>query len=459
MKTMKFFILSAICLIFAAIYWGFILQSTSIKNDIALACIFITIALLMSGIMMEYLAVLIFVSIVLCTKIAPAEIALSGFASDAFWLIFAGLPLGLAIQKTGLANQVANKLIKICRGKYLYLASGAAIFGTLLAFIMPSSSGRVILLLPILIAFAKAHGYPPGSKGYLGLLLSGVFASNIAGFAILPANLPNIVLMGSVASMYHTNLNYNSYLFANFPVLGLVKIILLLIVICFLFQEPPSKEISPVHLSPVKLTRPELKLSIYLLILLAAWWLGSFTGLSPAWPALLVGTLCLLPRIGVLDHKKFLKEVNLELLFYIGGLMGLSAVINVTGLGNILGQKLISFFHFNPLHQFLNYYLLTICSSLIGLLATLPGIPAIMTPLTTHLAQATHLSIAGVLATQVVSYSIFILPYQSPPMLAAITFGNIPFKVIVKLCLIMTALSIIVIMPLDYLWLTLIKIF
>lgn len=404
---------------------------------------------------MEYLSFMVFLTTVLLVNLAPADIVFSGFSSPAFWLTFAGIPIGLAIQKTGIALRISEHLVKIFTGSYLVMLSGMALFGILIAFIMPSSSGRVILILPVLIAFARANGYDTGSKGYMGILIAGIFASNIAGFTILPSNLPNIILMGTASSLYHINLSYSRYFMLNFPILGLVKIILMLIVVRFMFNEKPSDINKKISTRSNTFTLPEIRLSLYITVLLIAWLSESITHLSPAWPALVIATICLMPKIGLLDHRNFMKEANMELSFYVGGLVGLSAVINYTGLGAVLGEKLINAFPYTAHHSFLNYYLLVILSTLVGLLTTLPGIPAFITPIANHLAQVTHLPLTAILTIQTVSYSMFILPYQSPPMMAAIAIGKLPFKTILKMCLIITALSFILIMPLDYLWLML----
>ncbi|MDO8953324.1 MAG: SLC13 family permease [Gammaproteobacteria bacterium] len=442
-------------LIFVGFLIQFIRHSNSLSTDIALAATLLTITLLISGLVMEYLAFLIFMAIVIICKLAPAAVTFSGFTSPAFWLIFAGLPIGLAIQKTGLANRIAYSLIKICKGHYSILVMGMAAFGMLMAFIMPSSAGRVILILPIIIAFAKANGFDTESRGHTGLLLSGIFASNIAGFTILPSNLPNIILMGSMSSLYHLNLTYTGYLLLHFPILGLLKVILMVVIVTFMFNDRPSLLKLENFINLEKVSSAEKRLTLYLVLVLIAWLSDSYTNLSPAWPALAIAVVCLLPKIGILDHRNFMKEINTEILFYVAGLVGLSAVINYTGIGSIIGQELIAHIPFAAGHNFFNYYLLTFCSMIIGLLTTLPGIPAIMAPLSGQLAQATHLPLTTVLITQVIGYSMFILPYQSPPLLIAMRLSNLSFKHVIKLCLIMTALSIIVIMPLDYLWLML----
>jgi di/tricarboxylate transporter len=439
------------CLILLGLFAWFCQQGMGLKLDLTLGATILAIGLLASGLVMEYMAVLIFLAVSVVFSLAPASVIFSGFTSPAFWLTFSGIPLGLAIKKTGLADRIAHNLARFCKGGYLLLISGIAIFGLIMAFIMPSSLGRVMLITPILIAFAKTNGFTAGSKGYNGILLSGIVASNIAGFAILPSNLPNIILMGSASSLYHIELTYTSYMLIHFPVLGMLKIAMLIAVINWMFKDSPSlnqEEHGPLS----RLSLMELRLCFYLALLLIAWLSDSITHLSPAWPGLLAAIVCLLPSIGILDHKNFMKEINVEPLFYVGGLVGLSTVITYTNLSTMLGHGLVSLLPFAPGHNFINYYLLSFTACLVGLITTLPGIPTIMTPLSANLASLTHLPLNTVLMTQVVSYSMFILPYQSPPLLIAMRLGKLPLKEVTKLCLSLFLISIIILMPLDYLW-------
>ena len=78
-----------------------------IKLDLAFASVLLTIIIFVSGIIMEYLAVLIFFTIITICQVAPPAVTFSGFASEGFWLIFAGVVLGASIKQSGLATNKA----------------------------------------------------------------------------------------------------------------------------------------------------------------------------------------------------------------------------------------------------------------------------------------------------------------------------------------------------------------
>jgi di/tricarboxylate transporter len=70
--------------------------------------ILVTIALWATSALPEYLTALLFFAVAMVAKIAPADVIFSGFASSAFWLVFSGFVLGIAIRKTGLADRAAR---------------------------------------------------------------------------------------------------------------------------------------------------------------------------------------------------------------------------------------------------------------------------------------------------------------------------------------------------------------
>ena len=51
-----------------------------------------------------------------------------------------------------------------------------------------------------------------------------------------------------------------------------------------------------------------------------------------------------------------------------------------------------------------------------------------------------------------VGYTTVILPYQTPPLIIAMQLGSVPIRQGNKLCLWLFAVTVLVLLPLDYLW-------
>ena len=79
---------------------------------------------------------------------APPSVIFSGFHSGAVWLVFAGIVIGIAVEKTGIGANVAEAVVKRFGHSYIGLSFGVGIAGFGSAFFMPSAMGRIVILTP-----------------------------------------------------------------------------------------------------------------------------------------------------------------------------------------------------------------------------------------------------------------------------------------------------------------------
>jgi di/tricarboxylate transporter len=184
------------------------------------------------GALPEPTATLLFFLAAVVFHIAPPTVVFSGFTSTAWWLMFGGAVTGVALRNTGLALRLADIIFHKRVGTYPQVITTVALSAVGLAFLMPSTTGRVLLLMPIVLALADRLGFAPGSNGRIGMVLTVAAASYMPPTSILPANIPNSVLLGAASSLYGINLSYGSYLLLHFPVLGVLKTVVLIWVIC-----------------------------------------------------------------------------------------------------------------------------------------------------------------------------------------------------------------------------------
>jgi len=414
----------------------------------ALALCVVSIGLLATGVIAEYLTALLFFTVAMLAAIAPPETVFAGFSSSAFWLVFAGMFLGAATEKTGLAARLARQLSSLFGHSQAAILFGVAGFGLLLCFVMPSSMGRVILVLPILAALADHLGYAATSKGRSGIILTGVFATFLPAFAILPANVPNMVLVGTAEALYSHSFTYLNYMLLHFPVFGLLRTVLIAWLALLLFRETPDHDDDSEPLPPMG--RDEKRLALILIGALAFWITDSFHGISPAWIGMAAALLVLAPRFGPLAETG-LKGFNVGPLLVVAGVIGLGAMVAYTGLGKLAANWFLELLPLAPGQDFANLSILSAVSALTAMLTTLPGVPAVMSPISGDLATASGLSLHAVLMTQVIGFSIVILPYQAPPLLVAARSGKIAANEISRFCLII-AVATLAITPLQIGW-------
>ncbi|MFO0998299.1 MAG: SLC13 family permease [Alphaproteobacteria bacterium] len=407
-----------------------------------------------TGALPVHLTAIAFFLLAVLIGAAPPLTIFAGFASTAFWLVFGGLIVGIAVERTGLGVRLADALLRLIGGSYLRIVAGVALVGLVLAFLMPSTMGRVVILVPIMAALADRLGYEPGSRGRHGIVMATALGTFMPAATILPANVANMVLTGAAETIYGVRIHYLEYLWLHFPVLGLLKWVVLVFLIAAIYGSgPQSVERAPRSSGEVPpLSRDERILAVILAAALLLWALDYWHGISPAWVALGAGLLCLLPGIALVPLEDFERRMNLASLVYVAGILGLSAVVDRSGLGKVLADGLVGLTGLAPGEDARNFATLAGLSTFLGLITTIGGVPGILTPLAAGVAEASGLRLDSVLMTQVLGFSTVILPYQLPPLVVAMQLGGVPMAMGARLTLALAAVTLIVLLPLDYGW-------
>ncbi len=403
-----------------------------------------------TGWLPEYLTALCYFALAMILGAAPASTVFAGFASSAFWLILSGYVLGIAIRKTGLADRAAHALTARLSGSYPKLVAGVVLLTYALAFVMPSNMGRIAVLMPIVLAVADRVGLPEGDPGRTGLALVVGFGTFMLSASILPANVPNLVMAGSIETELGIRLTYLPYLLLHAPVLGVLKGVALAGCTCLLFRGRPAAV--PAAAPPGPLSPAERRLAVLLAVTLLLWLTDSVHGISPAWIGLAAACVCLLPGAGLVTHEEFATQVNFRTSIYVAGILGMAALVTRSGLAGRLGQALLAVAPLDPAAPFRSFAALVGVSSLLNFVVTSNGVPALYTPLARTLAAASGFPLLTVLMVQVIGFSTTILPYQSAPIVVAVQMGRVPAAAAVRLCLALAALTFLVLVPLDYLW-------
>ena len=403
-----------------------------------------------TGLVAEIVTALMFFALAMLLKLAPAQTVFSGFASSAFWLVTGGMVVGLAMNRTGLGDRLARMLAARLPASYPGFVAGLVAFSFALAFVMPSNLGRIALMVPVVIALCDAFGLEAGRPGRTGALLAFGVATPMLSAAILPANVPNLVMAGTAETLFGIHLGYLPYLFLHAPVLGFVKGALLVACTVLIFRDRlDGKRPDLPPLPP--LSGEERRLSVILAVMLALWLSDGWHGIPPAWIGLAAAVICLLPGVGVLPSQSF-GEIPLRTCFYVAALFGLTAIVNETGLGARLGHALLSVAPLEPGAPAKNFATLTGLS--IGFLfaATANGAPALYTALAEEFSRASGFDLMSVLMVQVVGYSTLFLPYQAPPIIMTMDLGRLSLADATKLTLATGVVSLLVATPLAYFW-------
>tara|TARA_B100000212_G_scaffold307089_1_gene256043 strand:- start:1283 stop:2725 length:1443 start_codon:yes stop_codon:yes gene_type:complete len=453
----RFFIFGLIVLTSIAV---FIAGPFVFSDELSSAAVLILLVVgaLATGVIPEQITILIFFLLAMLLAIASPQIVFSGFISGAFWLVFGGLIIGAAVETTGLGNRIAQSLIAYVRGSYMWVVATILLINLVLIFLMPSTLSRVVLLIPIIISISDQMGYSRGSKPANGLVMVTVLTAYLCSTSVLPANVPNNVLMGASETFLNTPIRYFEYFLLHFPILGALKAIIIWGAVVYLFK-PENQEVKivigdtgSIRKSKTQLPKDEKRILILLVCALFLWATDTVHGITPAWVSLAVGIACLFPKFGVVSPSEFKEKVAIGPLLYVAGIIGIGAVVADSGLGNYLSNVMIEASNLSPDNPLGGFLVLSGISMLLSFFSTMPGVPAIMVPLAPDLQAASGLPLKTVVMTQVIGFSTVWLPYQVPPIIVGMQLAGVPMVAGIKVTFFIAILSIILLTPLIIIW-------
>ncbi|WP_409439225.1 SLC13 family permease [Psychromonas sp. GE-S-Ul-11] len=419
------------------------------------AVILITLTCWSASLLPPFLTGLIFFALAITLQLIEPNLLFAGFGSTAVWLIIAGFIIGSAISSSGLDKRLAAVIAPHLTISYPRLIAGLVVSAIMLGFIMPSSIGRAVVLIPVGMALAEKVGFVQGSNGRRGIATALAIACNMPSFAVLPANIPNMILAGSSENLFDVHFGYMEYLLLHFPILGLVKSLVLIWLVLKLFPATISASENSTQ-AEQQATEFDHKLQLKVLVILGItllfWVTDSLHGVNAAWVGLVAAILLLMPKFGVLEAKKFNSSIDFGTVIFVSAALGLGTLVNVSGVGETMGEAFIHLLPSSLESTFLSFMSLSLISTVTGLVTTTPGVPTVLTPMAADFAQATGFSVPAVLMTQVIGFSTVIFPYQVAPLIIAMQLAKESLASLLKITLPLALITIVILMPLDYLW-------
>ena len=238
----------------------------------------------------------------------------------------------------------------------------------------------------------------------------------------------------------------------HFPVLGLLKSIVLIFLINRFYADEPSVRDHSERERSVPMRRPERVLALVLVVLLVLWLTDFAHHISPAWVALGGALFLLLPGVGVVNHETFSARVNMNSLLFVAGVLGVGALIEHSGLGRTLGGQLVAWLPLSPQDPFLSYMAIALATTVTAMVATMPGVPAVYTSLTEQVAMLSGFPVKSALMLQVLGFSTVIFAYQTAPLVVALQVAGIKVRECWKLIIVTAVITVVVLLPLNFLW-------
>lgn len=138
----------------------------------ALATLVATVPMLSLTALSEGIVALVLAAVWVLGGVAPARVALGGFATGSWVLIVSILAVGVALGATGLMYRLALWAITHTRGGFTGQVLALGLAGLLAGPVVPNATARTTLIAPALTELVEALGYTPGSRAAAGLAMA-----------------------------------------------------------------------------------------------------------------------------------------------------------------------------------------------------------------------------------------------------------------------------------------------
>lgn len=266
----------------------------------------------------------------------------AGLGDSLVWLLIGAFVLGAVVQSSGLAERWALQAVAGARStERLMLRLAGVIVAT--AFVVPSTSGRAALLLPLFLALAHAIGQPRITRALALLFPSVILLSACASLLGAGAHL--------VAVDFMRRLGLPAPGFATWMLwmapLAMLSSLAATLAVTRLFLTADERRAAPALPAPPRepLTPVQKRVAAITALAIAGWATGGWHGWGAEQVALVAALLATCKGLTGVDLKSALKKVEWNLLLFMAVTLVLGHALLDSGAAKLVTNALMQALH------------------------------------------------------------------------------------------------------------------
>jgi len=307
-----------------------------------LAALSVCLVMMSFNLTAQYAAALIAGLACLLLNVAPANVILSGFASDGFFMGLSIFGLGAVLTSSGLAERLVLNILKLSPRSPFWYNLTILVTGVLMTPCLPSANTRVALMTPLIMETSRALGYQDRSREATRLMFSMFVGASLFAPIFLTAKSLNFVIHSMMPEQIRDEFQWLKWTLSA-SVAGIVMIGLYLITTAAIFRGGEKPRLSQTHLeTQLHLLGPMRSREWTALAIAAAFMIAIVTysvhKISPAWITLAV--LCVFLVLGMLNERHIRHSFQWDVLLLVGFFIGLEQTLDYTGITAILTNSL-----------------------------------------------------------------------------------------------------------------------
>ena len=306
------------------------------------------------------------------------EGALYGFSRPVAYFLIGILTLGLAVHRSGLAERMANFLMRGAAGSPYLLYVQMLFSFAALTFALPSASTRGAIMVHIYEQVLERWDISQDHHFHKAVMMALGSLNRLGSTALLAGGITPVVASGLLGDFSWTQwfLLMSVPFYANLVVGGT----LLFLLYRSGFRFAPGAYTPALAGAPVSAL--EVRAGAITLLTALLWFTDFAHGLHPAVPALIALTLILTPRIGILSWREFEQNVGWSNFFVIATSLSLANALVTSGAADWFSNALVGGVGGLAGNPWLQLLALCCCSALVRMMVpNIAGYLALVIPI------------------------------------------------------------------------------
>lgn len=371
---------------------------------------------------------------ILLNVATPAE-AYAPWTTSVVWISMGGIIVANILMSSGLSERIAYFTIIKTGGTFTGTLIGIMLAGIIINPFVPSVMGKLAIMVPIALGICKALDLVPKSRGASAVMIAAFLsiAEPRLGFLTGDGAIP--MMMGIIQNITNISISWGEFAFHNLFINLIFSAISIGILIIVLKPEEKidKKDVILANYKALgSMSSSEKKVATLLFLAILALMTDSIHKIDPAWIFMLIGFVCFLPGVNLMDEKK-LGNLNYKILIFIAGCMSIGMVAQASGAGQWLSSILF------PLLEGASNLRTSITVWFFGvilnfLLTPLAALSSFTGPITEVCIQA-GINPVPIMYSFLQGLDHYLLPYEFAGLLFVFSYGYISMKDLIKVLL------------------------
>lgn len=280
------------------------------------------------------------------TKIGTS---LAPFASSSLFLMFGAFILAAGMIESRLVERIMYLVLKLVGSTTRRITLGITIGNIILSFLVPSSTARVAILLPVCLSVISLFGKEGRTRFGVNLLLTLTLTNATIASGILTATVPNPVTVEFIEKSTGVSISYIDWFTIGFPP-ALIMTFITWAIIQMLYK-PEEKEIpgGRIYITEAleKMGRMSYEekytLGVFLFVVFL-WITAPVLKVDSTTACLTGGLLLFIPRFGIISWKVAQKHISWNVLVIVGGGLSLGSILFKSGASKWLAERAFHLF-------------------------------------------------------------------------------------------------------------------